>query len=85
MSNDSAAFKWASGKREGYEGGAQQGTEEVDIGIKSYAGVITTTEIPEYGVSVINNEGTKEGRLEIRGESKEAVVDGGIINNTGGK
>ena len=64
-----------------YEGGS--GTKEVDIAVKSYAGVITTAEIPEYELNIINNEGTKTAKLELGAESKTANVQSQIINNNG--
>ena len=64
-----------------YEGGATEGVKTADIAVKSYAGVITTTELDEYGLNVINNEGTKTARLELSAESKTATLQGGVINN----
>ena len=64
-----------------YEGGI--GAKEVEIAVKSYAGVITTTEIEEYGISTVNNQGTKEGKIEIEGEAKTATLRGEVINNNG--
>ena len=66
-------------------GNHSEGMIEKDINIVSYVGMVTTMQVPEYGIDVINNEGTKLAELEIAGEAKTAQVSGEIINNVGTK
>ena len=52
-----------------------------DINIVSYAGVITTNQIGDYGINVINNEGTKSAKLQVSSEEKNITIQKNIINN----
>ena len=79
-STEQIKLNYTNEKATTYEGGTER-AKTVDIAIKSYAGVITTTEIPEYGVEVVNNQGTKDAKLELGAETKTATLQGGIINN----
>ena len=45
-----------------YNGGEKLGTVQKDINIVSYAGIVSTNKILEYGIEVINNEGNKNGK-----------------------
>ena len=57
------------------------GTISKDINIVSYAGVITTNQISEYGIDVVNNEGTENGELPVATETKNVNITKKIINN----
>ncbi len=64
-----------------YAEGANIGTEVVNTKIVSYAGLITTNAIEQYGIETINNEGNKSGELELATGAKTATVSAQIINN----
>ncbi len=64
-----------------YKNGETTGSVAQDIKIVSYAGVITTNSIKEYGIETINNEGNQEAKLALGVESKTATVTSEIINN----
>ena len=64
-----------------YKNGETTGSVAQDIKIVSYAGVITTNSIKEYGIETINNEGNQEEKLALGVESKTATVTSEIINN----
>mgnify|MGYP003209341602 FL=1 len=63
-----------------YKNGETTGSVAQDIKIVSYAGVITTNSIKEYGIETINNEGNQEAKLALGVESKTATVTSEIIN-----
>ena len=46
-----------------YKNGANIGTEQQNINIVSYAGLVTTNQISDYGINVINNDGEKTAKL----------------------
>lgn len=52
-----------------------------EINIVSYAGVVTTNQITEKGINVVNNEGTKTAKLEVSADSKNITTEKKIINN----
>ena len=64
-----------------YANGQKNGSMVTDVKIVSYAGVITTNGINEYGIEVINNEGTKNAKLELASDKKTATVRSEIMNN----
>ena len=64
-----------------YANGQKNGSMVTDVKIVSYAGVITTNGINEYGIEVINNEGTKSAKLELASDKKTATVRSEIMNN----
>lgn len=68
-----------------YVGGSNEGIIYKDINIVSYAGIVTTNQIPEYGIEVVNNEGTKTGKIEISDKEKNATVVNKIVNNNENK
>ena len=68
-----------------YKDGKDIGTTQKDINIVSYAGVITTNQISDYGIDVINNEGTKSSKLQISSEEKNITIKKKIINNKDNK
>lgn len=68
-----------------YKDGKDIGTTQKDINIVSYAGVITTNQISDYGIDVINNEGTKSSKLQISSEAKNVAIKKKIINNKDNK
>lgn len=64
-----------------YKDGASIGTDVKDISIVSYVGVVTTNQIAEYGLEVINNEGINTANLELSAETKNVTIEKKIINN----
>ena len=52
-----------------------------DIKIVSYAGIITTNAINEYGIETINNDGTQSAKLALGAEAKTATIATEIMNN----
>lgn len=68
-----------------YKNGANIGTEQQEINIVSYAGLVTTNQISDYGINVINNEGEKTAKLKTSEQSKVVTIEKSIINNTQGK
>ena len=68
-----------------YKNGAKIGTEQQEINIVSYAGLVTTNQILDYGINVINNEGEKTAKLKTSEQSKNVTIEKNIINNTQGK
>lgn len=66
-----------------YENGLDVGKSQKDISIISYAGIITTNKIADYGIEVINNEGNKDAKLAINDETKNIQISNEVINNVG--
>ena len=64
-----------------YAGGQNVGRIEGDIKIVSYAGVITTNGIKDYGIETINNDGSKDGKLALASEAKTTTVTSEVLNN----
>lgn len=64
-----------------YTNSGVRGNVEKNINIVSYAGVVTTNQISEYGIEIINNEGNEIGNLEFLQSTKNATVQKKIINN----
>lgn len=64
-----------------YANDQSNGIEAKDITITSYASVITTNQIAEYNIEVINNEGGNTATLPIKAENKQFTVSSEIINN----
>ena len=67
-----------------YPDGKPQGETSTEINVVSYAGLVTTTTIPESGIEVINNDGTKNAKLEIGAEQKQLTINTEIMNNNSG-
>ena len=80
-STEKILLQYSNEKATTYEMGAQTGEKTVDIPVKSYTGLITVTDIPEYGINAVNNQGTKSGKIELGSEAKSATFEGEIINN----
>lgn len=57
------------------------GIVEKAIDIVSYSGVVTVTEVEEYGIEVINSEGTDTATLPVSSEAKNITFENTIINN----
>lgn len=64
-----------------YRNNGDMGEVTKDIQIVSYAGLVTTNQIPEYGIDIINNEGNEKVQLELNKEAKSATINKRIINN----
>ena len=64
-----------------YENNAKEGSTQKDINIVSYAGVVTTSQILDYGIDVVNNEGTKSAKLDVSTDSKNTNIEKKVINN----
>ena len=67
-----------------YAEGKNQGEDSKDINLVSYAGVVTTNEVPEYNLEVVNNEGNTTAKLDLGTEAKQATMQSEIINNNEG-
>ena len=67
-----------------YAEGKNQGEDSKDINLVSYAGVVTTNEVPEYNLEVVNNEGDTTAKLDLGAEAKQATIQSEIINNNEG-
>ncbi len=65
--------------------GKKNGEDIKDINIVSYAGVVTTNQISDYGIDVVNNEGIKSAKLEVSSNTKNVDINKTIINNNGDK
>lgn len=52
-----------------------------DIEIVSYAGVVATNQISEYGIDVVNNEGNEKAQLTVSDNEKTVTIEKKIINN----
>lgn len=61
-----------------------QGETSKEINVVSYAGLVTTTTIPNKGIEIINNEGTKTAKLDIGAEQTELTINSQIMNNNSG-
>ena len=68
-----------------YQNGEKNGEDIKDINIVSYAGVVTTNQISDYGIDVVNNEGIKSAKLEVSSNTKNVDINKTIINNNGDK
>ncbi len=79
--NTQFVLEYENEKAINYPEGAGKGTAGVGVKIESYAGVITTNTIPEYGLDTINNEGNSTGKLALGAEQKSATVQAQAINN----
>lgn len=64
-----------------YKNGANIGTEQQNINIVSYAGLVTTNQISDYGINVINNDGEKTAKLQTSETEKNVTIEKNIINN----
>ena len=54
---------------------------EKDINIVSYVGVVTTNQISEYGIELVNNNGIESAELAVSDSMKNVKIEKRIINN----
>lgn len=78
-STEQVKLTYTNEKAVNYKDGSNMETK--DINIVSYAGVVTTNQISEYGIDIINNEGTKLSKLAVSADSKNVTTEKKIINN----
>lgn len=64
-----------------YSNGANVGTIAQNIDIVSYAGVVTTNQVAEYGIDLVNNQGANAGELSVATDTKTVNIQKRIINN----
>lgn len=80
-SNEKIKLTYSNDKAIQYPEGKQIGEVEKDISIISYAGLVTTNAISEYGLEIVNNNGEKSAKLELGADGKQATVSSQIMNN----
>lgn len=80
-STETVKLTYTNANAVNYKDGANIGTEQQNINIVSYAGLVTTNQISEYGINVINNEGEKTARLSTSETAKDVTIEKNIINN----
>lgn len=80
-STEQVKLTYTNEKAVNYKDGSNVGIVQKDIKIVSYAGVVTTNQIPEYGIDIINNEGTKSAKLAVSEDSRNITIEKKIINN----
>lgn len=64
-----------------YSNGANVGIVAQNIDIVSYAGVVTTNQVEEYGIDLVNNQGANAGELPVSTDIKTVNIQKRIINN----
>ena len=64
-----------------YSNGANAGIVAQNIDIVSYAGVVTTNQVEEYGIDLVNNQGANAGELPVSTDTKTVNIQKRIINN----
>lgn len=64
-----------------YSNGANVGIVAQNIDIVSYAGVVTTNQVEEYGIDLVNNQGANAGELPVSTDTKTVNIQKRIINN----
>ena len=64
-----------------YSNGANVGIVAQNIDIVSYAGVVTTNQVEEYGIDLVNNQGANAGELQVSTDTKTVNIQKRIINN----
>lgn len=64
-----------------YSNGANVGIVSQNIDIVSYAGVVTTNQVEEYGIDLVNNQGANAGELPVSTDTKTVNIQKRIINN----
>lgn len=80
-SNEKIKLTYSNDKAIQYPEEKQIGEVEKDISIVSYAGLVTTNAISEYGLEIVNNNGEKSAKLELGADGKRATVSSQIMNN----
>ena len=84
-STEQITLTYTNQKAVNYKEGADIGTDSKPINIVSYAGIVTVNEISDYGIQTINNDGTKQGKLELGKEAKTTTIKSEIYNNQDAK
>ena len=64
-----------------YADGSNIGIVEQNINIVSYAGVVTTNQISEYGIDLVNNKGVVNAEIPVATDKKTVNIEKRIINN----
>ena len=64
-----------------YKDGANAGSVVRKIKIVSYAGVITTNQVSDYGIDMVNNQGVEGAQLAMSSDMKKTKIEKKIINN----
>lgn len=82
-SAEQVKLTYSNEKVKNYKDSANIGQEQQDINIVSYVGLITINKVDDYGIEVINNEGSKNARLKINDEARNVQITSEIINNVG--
>lgn len=80
-STEKINLTYSNDKAINYKDGNNIGNITKDINIVSYAGVVTINQIAEYGIEVVNNEGTKNAKLAVSSDTKNVTIEKKIINN----
>lgn len=80
-SQEQVKLTYTNDNAKSYADGELQGESSQDINVVSYAGIVTTNEIAEYGIEQINNEGETTGKLGINQGLKSTTINKTIINN----
>lgn len=80
-STEQIRLTYTNQKAINYKDGAEIGQEAKEVKITSYAGIVTVNTIEDYGIETINNEGTKQGKLQLGTEIKTTTVKSEVFNN----
>ena len=80
-STETVTMTYTNANAINYKNGANIGTEQQNINIVSYAGLVTTNQILDYGIDVINNDGEKTAKLQTSETEKNVTIEKNIINN----
>lgn len=80
-STETVTMTYTNANAINYKTGANIGTEQQNINIVSYAGLVTTNQISDYGINVINNDGEKTAKLQTSETEKNVTIEKNIINN----
>lgn len=80
-SNESLRMIYTNQNARSFANSLPYGETNFDFKVVGYSGIITSTNINDYGVEVVNDNGNKEGELSIGDSAKTTVVENDIINN----
>ena len=81
-SQEKIGLIYTNEKAHNYPDGKTQGETDTTVNIVSYKGMVTTVETDNYGINVINNDGTKTGTLPLGTAQNTVKVSSQILNNT---
>lgn len=81
-SQEAIGLIYTNEKAHSYPEGKAQGETNTIVNIVSYKGMVTTIETNNYGINVINNDGTKTGTLPLGTAQNIVSVSNQILNNT---